>query len=233
MKSSTDFLSLACRISQISFSIVLTSSAFSMSTVATSSIKLATTKMLLAGISVKKASSFSWSRTSSSLSTASHSGLTSLHLCLCLRLTASHRGTDTGSPGWLEVERLEEVRDMEKEDPLFTEMPASNIFVVANLILDCAKEDIERADQVRMVLRDIWDIRQAKLRRSVDGFIQGGFLHSKLNHLQLIELNSVRPLLPHAFDQVNRLNMATNAARRAGQATNTSNRSFLGNSLNY
>ena len=122
---------------------------------------------------------------------------------------------------------------MEKEDALFTEMPASNIFVVSNLILDCAKEDIERADQVRMVLRDIWDIRQAKLRRSVDGFIQGGFLHSKLNHLQLIELNSVRPLLPHAFDQVNRLNMATNAARRAGQATNTSNRSFLGNSLNY
>lgn len=136
-------------------------------------------------------------------------------------------------PGWLEVERLEEVRDMEKEDPLFTEMPASNIFVVTNLILDCAKEDIEKADQVRMVLRDIWDIRQAKLRKSVDGFIQGGFLHSKLNHLQLIELNSVRPLLPHAFDQVNRLNMATNAARRVSQATNSSNRSFMGNSLNY
>ena len=83
-------------------------------------------------------------------------------------------------------------------------MPANNIFVVANIILDCAKEDIEKADEVRMVLRDIWDIRQAKLRRSVDGFIQGSFLHSKLNFLQLIELNAVRPLLPHAFDQINR-----------------------------
>ena len=122
---------------------------------------------------------------------------------------------------------------MEKEDALFTEMSATNIFVVANLILDCAKEDIEKADQVRMVLRDIWDIRQAKLRKSVDGFIQGGFLHSKLNHLQLIELNSVRPLLPHSFDQVNRLNMATNAARRVSQSTNSSNRSYVGNSLNY
>lgn len=37
--------------------------------------------------------------TSSSLSTSSQPGLTSLHLCLCLRLTASHKGTDTGSPG--------------------------------------------------------------------------------------------------------------------------------------
>ena len=122
---------------------------------------------------------------------------------------------------------------MEKEEALFTEMPTPNIFVVSNLILDCAKEDIERADQVRMVLRDIWDIRQAKLRRSVDGFIQGGFLHSKLNHLQLIELNAVRPLLPHAFDQINRLNLATNTARRDSQATNSSSRSFMSSSLNY
>ena len=135
-------------------------------------------------------------------------------------------------PGWLQVDTLEEVRDAEKEEALFTEMPAPNIFVVANIVLDCAKEDIEKADEVRMVLRDIWDIRQAKLRRSVDSFIQGAHLHAKLNHLQLIELNTVRPLLPHAFDQINRLNLATAAARRVGQANN-SNRSFMSNSLNY
>merc|ERR1719425_171673 len=99
------------------------------------------------------------------------------------------------------VDRLEEVRDQEKEESFFTEMPASNIFVIANLILDVATVDIEKADEVRTVLKDIWDIRQAKLRKSVDQFIQGGFLQAKLNHLQLIELNNVRPLLPHAFDQ--------------------------------
>ena len=124
------------------------------------------------------------------------------------------------------------MRDSEREEALFTEMPANNIFVVANIILDCAKEDIEKADEVRMVLRDIWDIRQAKLRRSVDGFIQGSFLHSKLNFLQLIELQAVRPLLPHAFDQINRFNLATAQARRVSQSNNT-NRSFLSNSLNY
>ena len=73
---------------------------------------------------------------------------------------------------------------------------------------------------------------QAKLRKSVDVFIQGGFLQAKLNHLQLIELNNVRPLLPHAFDQINRLNLATAGARRSTQSSNSS-RSFLTNSLSY
>ena len=39
-------------------------------------------------------------------------------------------------------------------------MPTSNIFVVANLILDVARADIEKADAVRTMLKDIWDIRQ-------------------------------------------------------------------------
>ena len=135
-------------------------------------------------------------------------------------------------PDWLTVDRLEEVRDQEKEEAFFTEMPAANMFVVANLILDIATVDIEKADEVRTVLKDIWDLRQAKLRKSVDRFIQEGYLHSKLNHLQLIELNNVRPLLPHAFDQINRLNLATAAARRTVQASNSS-RSFLSSSLSY
>ena len=52
------------------------------------------------------------------------------------------------------------MRDQEKEEAFFTEMPTSNIFVVANLILDVATVDIEKADEVRTMLKDIWDIRQ-------------------------------------------------------------------------
>ena len=99
MKLSTDRRSLAWRMSQMSRSTIRTSSAFSMSSLAQSRTMLATTKMLGAGISVKSASSFSASRTSSSVSTWSQPGLTSRHRCLCRKLTASHSGTDTGSPG--------------------------------------------------------------------------------------------------------------------------------------
>ena len=35
-----------------------------------------------------------------------------------------------------------------------------------------ATEDIENADEIRTILKDVWDMRQAKLRKSVDTFIQ-------------------------------------------------------------
>merc|ERR1719319_2229721 len=132
-------------------------------------------------------------------------------------------------PEWMNVDRLEEVREQERESALFTEMPASHMFVVANLVLDVAIGDITRADEIRTMLKDVWDIRQAKLRKSVDQFIQGGFQQAKLNYLQLIELTTVRPILPHTFDQINRLNKATAAAKRASQSSNNSTRSFYGN----
>ena len=103
------------------------------------------------------------------------------------------------------------------------------MFVVANLILDVAMDDFAKTDDIRVLLKDIWDIRQAKLRKSVDTFIQGGFQQAKLNHLQLIELNTMRPLLPHTFDQINRLNKATAAAKRVSQSSNNTSRSFYGN----
>ena len=40
----------------------------------------------------------------------------------------------------VQVERLEEVRDQERESPIFTELPANHIFEVANLVLDNATQ---------------------------------------------------------------------------------------------
>ena len=89
-----------------------------------------------------------------------------------------------------------QVLETETEEKLFTELPNNNIFVIANIVLDVAKEDIEKADMVQKLLKDIWDRRQAKLRTSVYGLMQSEATHAKLNYLQTIELNAVRPLLP-------------------------------------
>ena len=43
-------------------------------------------------------------------------------------------------------------------------MPHEHMFVVAQLILDVATPDINKADEIRTTLKDIWDIRQSKLR---------------------------------------------------------------------
>ena len=70
-------------------------------------------------------------------------------------------------------------------------------------------------------------IKTSFMTSFVTSFIQSGELHAKLNHAQLIELNNVRPLLPHAFDQIQRLELATAQARRVTQSSNSSSRSFL------
>ena len=51
---------------------------------------------------------------------------------------------------------------------------------------------IRNADQIRSILKDIYDTRQAKLRKSVDMFFQEEYLTAKINHLQQIELSSFR-----------------------------------------
>ena len=37
----------------------------------------------------------------------------------------------------------------------------------------------------------------------MDSFVQSGALRATINNVQLIELNTIRPLLPHTLDQVN------------------------------
>ena len=76
----------------------------------------------------------------------------------------------------MQVEKLEEVRYQERQSQNFTQLPANHIFEVANLVQDnqvshcrhmCVPhifQDIKMADEVKSVLRDLWDLRQAKLR---------------------------------------------------------------------
>lgn len=45
----------------------------------------------------------------------------------------------------------------------------------------------------------------SKLRTSIDAFLKSESLHAKLDHLTAMEINSVRPLLPHALDQMLRI----------------------------
>ena len=68
-------------------------------------------------------------------------------------------------PDWMTVDHLEEVKDAEKQSTeLFTELPDKFLFVKAQLIMDVANEDITRVDEIRTNIKDIWDIRQSKLR---------------------------------------------------------------------
>ena len=62
------------------------------------------------------------------------------------------------------VDELEVVKENEKQDTNWTELPDPYLFVKSQLIMDVGNNELERADEVRTLIKDIWDIRQSKLR---------------------------------------------------------------------
>ncbi|KAF0313543.1 DNA replication complex GINS protein PSF2 [Amphibalanus amphitrite] len=112
-------------------------------------------------------------------------------------------------PDWMEVDRLQEKKEEEKNSAHFTPMPCEHYMELTQLIMDVAAGDVPRADQIRTIIKDIWDIRVAKLRSSVDAFLKSNSSYAKLDHLTLLELNTVRPFLNHSLDQLYRLKKDT------------------------
>lgn len=84
-------------------------------------------------------------------------------------------------------------------------MPSEHYMVEAKLIFGTAPADVPRSEDIRTAIKDIWDIRAAKLRTSMDDFIKGEGTYAKLDHLTIMEIHSVRPLLPHSLDLIARL----------------------------
>lgn len=84
-------------------------------------------------------------------------------------------------------------------------MPSEHYMVEAKLILGIAPEDVPHSEQIRTLIKDIWDIRAAKLRTSMDIIIKGEGSYAKLDNLTLLEIHSVRPLLPHCLDLISRI----------------------------
>lgn len=80
-------------------------------------------------------------------------------------------------------------------------MPSEHYMVEAKLLLGCASEDIPQADEIRTIVKDIWDIRMSKLRTSVDTLIKLGGTHAALDNLTLMEINGIRELLPQSLNE--------------------------------
>ena len=108
-------------------------------------------------------------------------------------------------PSWINVEKLEELINAERESELFTHMPNPHYMEITNVLLNCAAQDIPRADEVKTLIKDIWDLRIAKLRSSMNEFIKSDSLHAKVNNLTLLEINTVRNLLTKSLKELYKL----------------------------
>lgn len=48
------------------------------------------------------------------------------------------------------------------------------------ILLLSATDDIPHADEIRTLVKDIWDLRIAKLRSSIDTFVKSDATHAKV-----------------------------------------------------
>ncbi|XP_077983380.1 DNA replication complex GINS protein PSF2-like [Glandiceps talaboti] len=117
-------------------------------------------------------------------------------------------------PEWMDVGILEAKKQEEIDSPIFQPMLNEHYMEVAQLLLSCATNDIPKADDVRTYIKDIWDIRIAKLRSSIDKFVSDQETHAKLDNLSLMEINTIRPFLTQALDHMHTLRTNINLSGR-------------------
>ncbi|XP_062501460.1 DNA replication complex GINS protein PSF2-like [Corticium candelabrum] len=120
-------------------------------------------------------------------------------------------------PDWLAIEPLTEKKREEGASELFTPMPSDHYMEVAMALLNNASDDVQDADQVRTLIKDIWDIRVAKLRKSIDQMIRSQAISAELTNLTLMEINTIRPFLTKALDHLHMLRV--NAEEHASEQT--------------
>lgn len=125
------------------------------------------------------------------------------------------------APEWMDVDVLEEIKEEEKRSRFFTKMPNEHYMVEAKLILGIAAEDIPRSSDIKTIIKDIWDIRMSKLRTSMDTLMKSGGSYGRLDHLTVIEINSVKPLLPEAMDELYQLQSQTQSRSNANLNTSS------------
>lgn len=114
---------------------------------------------------------------------------------------------------------------------IFTKMPSEHYMIEAQLILQCAPEDVAHSEEIRTAIKDIIDIRAAKLRTSMDDFIKGDGTYAKLDNLTIFEIHSVRPLLPYSLDLIDRLNRTTENRNNQSSHHNQSTAGYSFNTM--
>ncbi|XP_059988490.1 DNA replication complex GINS protein PSF2 isoform X2 [Lagenorhynchus albirostris] len=108
-------------------------------------------------------------------------------------------------PEWMDVEKLEEIRDHERKEETFTPMPSLHYMELTKLLLNHASDDIPKADEIRTLIKDVWDTRIAKLRVSADSFVRQQEAHAKLDNLTLMEINTSGAFLTQALNHMYKL----------------------------
>ncbi|UYV66726.1 GINS2 [Cordylochernes scorpioides] len=127
---------------------------------------------------------------------------TTVPLWVALTLRQTQKCTIV-APDWLNLEVLAAKKQEECSTSEFTKMPHQNYCELTQLLTSA--QQLPAADEVKTLVKDIWDNRMAKLRSSAVGFVNGAWTSAKVNELTLMEANTIQPLLCATLDDVQKL----------------------------
>lgn len=97
-------------------------------------------------------------------------------------------------------------------------------FEVAELILDAAADDVSDADGVRQLLRDLREVRLAKMRRSI-GVVSGE--HGvRLDGMGAMEVSESRGLITGLIDGLRKIGASREQSRREREEEDRENRQY-------
>lgn len=135
------------------------------------------------------------------------------------------------TPEWMEVEFLEDLKEEEKRTNGFLKMPSPHYMIIAKLVMGAAMEDITNSEQIKTLIKDLFDMRTSKLRKLIDAILGGDEANSKLDNITMLELHSVRPFVTHAMDLISRLERTTMQNNRENDSSTRGTSSYY-NRLN-
>ncbi|GAA5856490.1 hypothetical protein JCM8547_008767 [Rhodosporidiobolus lusitaniae] len=105
------------------------------------------------------------------------------------------------APQWLSVAFLEQVLKQEQTDANFSDLPRDYL-EVAKVLLEVASDDVPSPDRIRLLLKDIREARQAKVR---EGLAAVNAVHLAMPNLSTLELSELRPFFSLAFQRLSQL----------------------------
>ncbi|ORX49276.1 GINS complex, PSF2 component [Piromyces finnis] len=122
-------------------------------------------------------------------------------LWLAVTLKKKHK-CSIQPPKWLNIETLKKKKQREEENEKeFSDLP-THYFEISSVLLDSASDDIPYSDEIKILLKDIREIRRRKTKKGLE-LLNSNYI--QLDNLGLMEINEIRPFFSKAFNDMRKL----------------------------
>ncbi|KDN39630.1 GINS complex, PSF2 component [Tilletiaria anomala UBC 951] len=127
-------------------------------------------------------------------------------------------------PEWMSVGDLREAYDQEVRAAPFAKLP-QDYAIIAKVLLETASSDIPDSDQIRGLLKDLREARQAKV---ISGLSAINSAHLEMTNVTSLEICELRAFFTTAFNHLKAIESNAAATNDAEETNNTAENDLSG-----